>query len=1120
MMNMKSNRLWAVVGVTCVLVTLFAGSALAAMTSTNYAIPTDVIAAGGGTSSSTGFSNRGIIGESGGGVVSLGVSYANIGGYLLTEPGVLDADLDGVIVVFDNCPTTYNPGQADANFNNIGDACDVGSDTDTDGLTDAQEFAMGTDPADPDSDGDGIWDMADANPLTVNANIYWAGVQHMTRADGSEVDSLDLGIRKGTNTTLGTLSATVTGPNGFSYSFSGADLRSWAPGEVALWKLYDSLNPLSTGTYTFTVTDSLGGSVSQADLHIAPQALPRVNEATVSYQRLANDKYRFSWAPINAARTYYYRFRIYASPTADVPLYTTSRKALTFNEIPAGVLTDGQTYYWQVEAFEVGSWDLVKNRSASNRMSFTPQLADYNPTQVVFFDTRAVNMKLADGSRLTALNINVDNEAALTSADVSGPSGFSYTYNLVNDFSGYDLWKSFDVATTPAGLYTFHVVANGVDYYHYDYLTSVVDYQIPNPATQQVENLGAGMLRFTWAPVEQPNPLWYRVRVTNTATQAQYDSARIDRTQLDVAQADIELKIGTGSWEWAVLIYDSGEWYTTRNRVSGPAVVFVATAADPSRPSIVPFSSHRITGTGADIAFTWANTYDLEGDMVSLQVDGPAGSGISFDLLQQGSFYIGSGYQGYLKADPGLPVPGLYTYTATDATAKQLVRYDYQSPAVSYSPIDFKSLHHDALADGQQRLSWAPVDADVPLYYRIEFLTLADHNGDGYLDEVSGSDYAPATSWIFSPAGLPVEPLVLRLRARENSGGTAWNNRTHSIYVGLEAAGFDYGTLTDQDNDGWASNIDPDDTDPSIDPLHLTPPVLLAVSSPNGGEVLTAGSSYEITWAAPTEAVDFKLRYSTNGGTTWTDIIASTGNVRSSTWTVPEVPFVKANCLIKVQAYNDGGQFLGGDNSDAAFTINPPALGITSPNGGEILVGTKTATINWTAPPAAESFKLRYSMNNGTNWKEIDLNVGNTNTYTWTLPDVPFQKNNCLVKVQAFNGSGVFLGADVSDATFAISVAPTEVTSPNGGESWTGGTTQTITWGAPAKAVAFTLRYSPNNGANWFVIDDTIGNVRSYQWTLPTYASPKTTLVRIQAFNKGGWKVGEDDSDASFIITP
>jgi hypothetical protein len=323
-------------------------------------------------------------------------------------------------------------------------------------------------------------------------------------------------------------------------------------------------------------------------------------------------------------------------------------------------------------------------------------------------------------------------------------------------------------------------------------------------------------------------------------------------------------------------------------------------------------------------------------------------------------------------------------------------------------------------------------------------------------------------------------------------------------------------TLSDSDGDGFT---DAEEFVLGTDPLVAEYPI--KVTSPNGGETLFAGTTITLTWQDETDAGHYTLRYSTNGGSLWREIATSAGNVRSWTWTVPDAPFPKSNCLFRVFAYDTGGQLLGADGSDAMFTIVPPPLALTSPNGGETLVGQSQTTIDWFAPPSAESFKLRYSMSGGQYWTAIDLNVGNVRTYTWTLPDVLRTKTNCLVKVQSFNGAGQYLDADVSDVPFTIDVAPTAITSPNGGESWQGGTQQTINWTAPGKATSFTLRYSPNNGAIWTLITDTIpGTERSYTWTLPTYASPKTTLIRIQAFNKGGRLVGEDDSDASFIITP
>jgi hypothetical protein len=73
---------------------------------------------------------------------------------------VIDTDDDGVIDAFDNCPNLPNPGQGNADGDDLGDACDP--DADADGIANGQDVCpLIANPDQIDSDGDGIGDVCD-----------------------------------------------------------------------------------------------------------------------------------------------------------------------------------------------------------------------------------------------------------------------------------------------------------------------------------------------------------------------------------------------------------------------------------------------------------------------------------------------------------------------------------------------------------------------------------------------------------------------------------------------------------------------------------------------------------------------------------------------------------------------------------------------------------------------------------------------------------------------------------------------------------------------------------------------------------------------------------------------
>jgi hypothetical protein len=113
-----------------------------------------------------------------------------------------------------------------------------------------------------------------------------------------------------------------------------------------------------------------------------------------------------------------------------------------------------------------------------------------------------------------------------------------------------------------------------------------------------------------------------------------------------------------------------------------------------------------------------------------------------------------------------------------------------------------------------------------------------------------------------------------------------------------------------------------DDVVLAVDMSAGNQPPLVELTSLNGGEALSVGSTTAITYRATdpggvSDDLILALDYSTNSGSTWTNITTGQSNTGFYNWTVPDLPTTTARVQVRVS--NDEGEST--DSSDADFSI-------------------------------------------------------------------------------------------------------------------------------------------------------------------------------------------------------
>lgn len=219
----------------------------------------------------------------------------------------------------------------------------------------------------------------------------------------------------------------------------------------------------------------------------------------------------------------------------------------------------------------------------------------------------------------------------------------------------------------------------------------------------------------------------------------------------------------------------------------------------------------------------------------------------------------------------------------------------------------------------------------------------------------------------------------------------------------------------------------------------------LDLTSPNGGEVWNSGTTKNIEWTYSGHPGSIKIEWVKQEGlTTSTGIITEqteegSNGTGSIAWSIPNDLF---GDKIKIRMTSTVNTTVT-ESSNNFFTISP--LHVTSPNGNEEWLKGSNHTISWTYGGQPD-LTVKIDLING---ETLDRNIASlvsigsagSGSYDWTVPDDLTQDGFYKIRVTCTLNAAY---TDTSDEFFHVKSLI--ITQPNGGESWIGGSTQTIKW--------------------------------------------------------------------------
>ena len=289
----------------------------------------------------------------------------------------------------------------------------------------------------------------------------------------------------------------------------------------------------------------------------------------------------------------------------------------------------------------------------------------------------------------------------------------------------------------------------------------------------------------------------------------------------------------------------------------------------------------------------------------------------------------------------------------------------------------------------------------------------------------------------------------------------------------------------------------------------------ITIISPNGGESGDLSSSQFIRWSSGIYDHGYVSIQLYSGSSYVASISNSTRDDGAFLWSIPSS--IETGEEYRVRVYSTLDSDIQG-YSDSYFSIgsgNSSTITVIQPNGGESWDLGSSQNIVWGSNNVSSdvSIKLYYETSYIVT---ISPSTANDGTFLWNIPSTLTPMNNYKVRIHSTSDLDI---EDYSDNYFSIrsgSSSSINVNTPNGGETWTLGSSQNITWSSNNFPGYIGIQlYS---GTNYVTsLSSSTANDGSFTWNVPSSITPGDEY-RVRIYSTTDPEI-QDFSDSYFSIS-